>query len=71
MAKLGAEYVLRLLPRGTHEWRRFITPTELAAHACHAGLQWNGVRGMQFEPITRRWTMGNDTAINYVAAMTR
>lgn len=71
IAKLGAEYVLRLLPRGTHDWRRFVTPAELAAHARQAGLRWSGARGMHYDPVARRWIMGDDTAVNYIAAMAK
>lgn len=67
MAILGAEYVLRLLPRGTHEFSRFIKPAELATHARRAGLQLVELRGMDYNPLTRgaRWTPG--TSVNYVA----
>lgn len=67
MAILGAEYVLRLLPRGTHEFSRFIKPAELATHARRAGLQLAELRGMDYNPLTRaaRWTPG--TSVNYVA----
>jgi 2-polyprenyl-6-hydroxyphenyl methylase/3-demethylubiquinone-9 3-methyltransferase len=69
IAKLGAEYVLRLLPRGTHEWRRFVTPAELRGYAQGAALHWLGASGMVFDPLARRWRMGDDLAMNYVAAM--
>jgi 2-polyprenyl-6-hydroxyphenyl methylase / 3-demethylubiquinone-9 3-methyltransferase len=69
IAKVGAEYVLRLLPRGTHEWRRFVTPAELRVHARDAGLRWLGASGMVFDPLTRRWRMGDDLGVNYLAAM--
>ena len=69
LAKIGAEYVLRLLPRGTHEWRRFVTPAELEGYAEQAGLRWLGSRGMLFDPVARRWRMGDDLGVNYVAAM--
>ncbi len=69
VAKVGAEYVLRLLPRGTHEWRRFVTPAELQGYARDAGLRWLGAGGMVFDPLARRWRMGDDLGVNYIAAM--
>ncbi|MBV9748436.1 MAG: 3-demethylubiquinone-9 3-O-methyltransferase, partial [Acetobacteraceae bacterium] len=69
VAKLGAEYVLRLLPRGTHEWRRFLTPAELQGYARGAKLRWLGASGIVFDPLARRWRMGGDLGVNYVAAM--
>jgi len=71
VAKLGAEYVLRLLPRGTHEWRRFVTPQELERYAGIAGLRWLGAAGMAFDPIARHWRMGDGLAVNYIAAMAK
>jgi len=71
VAKLGAEYVLRLLPRGTHEWRRFVTPEELERYAGLAGLRWLGAAGMAFDPIARHWRMGDGLAVNYIAAMAK
>lgn len=71
VAKFGAEYVLRLLPRGTHEWRRFVTPRELEGYAGRAGLRWLGAAGMVFDPLSRRWRMGDDLAINYIAAVAK
>ena len=69
VAKVGAEYVLRLLPRGTHDWRRFVTPAELKGYARAARLRWLGASGMIFDPLARRWRMGNDLGVNYIAAM--
>ncbi len=70
IAKVGAEYVLRLLPRGTHEWRRFVTPAELHGYARAAGLRWLGASGMVFDPLAGRWRMSSDLAVNYIAAIT-
>jgi 2-polyprenyl-6-hydroxyphenyl methylase/3-demethylubiquinone-9 3-methyltransferase len=67
-AKIGAEYVLRLLPRGTHDWRRFITPAELARDARKAGLRVVDTAGMRFDPLRARWTVGGDLGVNYIAA---
>jgi 2-polyprenyl-6-hydroxyphenyl methylase/3-demethylubiquinone-9 3-methyltransferase len=68
VAKFGAEYVLRLLPAGTHSWAQFLTPAELAAMLRRAGLLVRDVRGLVFSPLTGTWRIGEDTAINYVMA---
>jgi 2-polyprenyl-6-hydroxyphenyl methylase/3-demethylubiquinone-9 3-methyltransferase len=67
-AILGAEYVLRMLPRGTHEYRKFIRPSELAAYCRDAGLEIDHTRGMQFNPLTRRYWLSADTSVNYMFA---
>jgi 2-polyprenyl-6-hydroxyphenyl methylase/3-demethylubiquinone-9 3-methyltransferase len=67
-AKLGAEYVLRLLPVGTHDWRRFVTPAELGTMLRAAGLRVTDVAGMVFDPLARQWRESRDTAINYIMA---
>ncbi len=67
VAIVGAEYVARMLPRGTHDWRRFVTPAELSAAMRGAGLRMTEVAGML--PDLRRggWRIGRDTAVNYIA----
>ena len=65
-AILGAEYVLGLLPRGTHEYARFIRPSELAAHCRGAGLALEHTRGMEYNPLTRRYWLSGDTSVNYL-----
>ena len=67
-AILGAEYILRMLPRGTHEYQKFITPSELASHCRAAGLDVVGTRGMQYNPLTRRYWLSDDTSVNYMFA---
>jgi len=67
-AKLGAEYVLRLLPVGTHDWRRFVTPAELGTMLRAAGLRVTAVAGMVFDPLAGQWRESRDTAINYIMA---
>jgi len=67
-AILGAEYVLRLLPRGTHEYARFIRPSELARWSRDAGLALQGSRGMEYNPLTRRYWLSGDTSVNYLLA---
>ncbi|WP_399679626.1 bifunctional 2-polyprenyl-6-hydroxyphenol methylase/3-demethylubiquinol 3-O-methyltransferase UbiG [Xenophilus sp.] len=70
-AIVGAEYVLGMLPKGTHEYRKLIRPSELAAYARAAGLEVRHVRGMQYNPITRRYWLSADTDINYLMAARR
>ena len=67
-AIIGAEYVLRLLPRGTHEYARFIRPSELARWSRDAGLALQGSRGMEYNPLTRRYWLSGDTSVNYLLA---
>ena len=66
-AIVGAEYVLRMLPRGTHQWQRFVRPCELAAAAAGAGLQQIDLRGMRYLPFWHRATWCRDTRVNYMA----
>jgi 2-polyprenyl-6-hydroxyphenyl methylase/3-demethylubiquinone-9 3-methyltransferase len=68
MAILGAEYVLRLLPRGTHEYARFIRPSELAHGARAAGLDVDELLGMSYHALTRVYRLGTDTQVNYLMA---
>jgi 2-polyprenyl-6-hydroxyphenyl methylase/3-demethylubiquinone-9 3-methyltransferase len=67
-AIVGAEYVLRLLPRGTHEYARFIRPSELVALARAAGLVAEDLTGMTYNPLTRAYALGRDVDVNYIAA---
>jgi 2-polyprenyl-6-hydroxyphenyl methylase/3-demethylubiquinone-9 3-methyltransferase len=68
MAIVGAEYVLGLLPRGTHEYARFIRPSELARAARESGLQVEELRGMSYQPLGRTYRLGADTRVNYLMA---
>jgi 2-polyprenyl-6-hydroxyphenyl methylase/3-demethylubiquinone-9 3-methyltransferase len=65
---VGAEYVLQLLHRGTHEYARFIKPSELARWCRAAGLDLQASRGMEYNPLTRRFRLTDDTSVNYVFA---
>ena len=65
-AVVGAEYLLRLLPRGTHDYLRFIKPSELARFAREAGLRPEEVLGMTYNPLTRAYRRGPDTDVNYL-----
>ncbi|BEG78807.1 bifunctional 2-polyprenyl-6-hydroxyphenol methylase/3-demethylubiquinol 3-O-methyltransferase UbiG [Achromobacter xylosoxidans] len=67
-AIIGAEYVLRLLPRGTHTYDMFIKPSELATAARSAGLEPVGMRGMEYNPITQIYSLTSDTSVNYLMA---
>ncbi len=71
LAIVGAEYVLRVLPRGTHQWQRFVRPTELAAAAGRAGLVQTDLRGMRYLPLVHRVSWTRDTQVNYIAAFAR
>lgn len=71
LAKLGAEYVLRWLPRGTHDWRMFVTPAELAAALRPAGLGVRDIAGMVLDPLSGAWRTSRDVAINYIAMARR
>lgn len=71
VAKLGAEYVARILPRGTHQYRRFVRPSELGAALRRAGMDLTDVAGMVFDPLSGRWRIGRDVGINYIACAVR
>jgi 2-polyprenyl-6-hydroxyphenyl methylase/3-demethylubiquinone-9 3-methyltransferase len=68
LAIVGAEYILRWLPAGTHQWERFITPEELARFLTSAGLAALEFRGLVYNPFTDRWSLSTDTDVNYLAA---
>jgi 2-polyprenyl-6-hydroxyphenyl methylase/3-demethylubiquinone-9 3-methyltransferase len=67
-AIVGAEHVLKLLPKGTHEYARFIRPSELARWCRDANLELADTRGMEYNPFTRRYALGADTSVNYLIA---
>ena len=66
LAKFGAEYVLGWLPRGTHDWRRFIRPSELARHIRDGGAQVSEVTGVGYDIMTDSWKLVGDVAVNYM-----
>ncbi len=70
-AIVGAEYVLSLLPRGTHDYAKFIKPSELSRHARDAGLTINDIIGMTYNPITKVYKLEADTDVNYMIACQR
>jgi len=67
-AIVGAEHVLRLLPKGTHEYAKFIRPSELAAWCRAADLELTATRGMEYNPLTERYWLSEDTSVNYLFA---
>ncbi|MDT7951060.1 MAG: bifunctional 2-polyprenyl-6-hydroxyphenol methylase/3-demethylubiquinol 3-O-methyltransferase UbiG [Acetobacteraceae bacterium] len=69
VAKIGAEYVARLLPIGTHEWRRFVTPAELDRFSRRPGLRLAATRGMSFDLRRREWRGSADLSVNYLAML--
>lgn len=70
-AVLGAEYILQMLPKGTHDYQKFITPAELSQDIRNAGLQVNSMKGMTYNPITKIYSLNQDTSVNYLVACTR
>ncbi|MEZ5844572.1 MAG: bifunctional 2-polyprenyl-6-hydroxyphenol methylase/3-demethylubiquinol 3-O-methyltransferase UbiG [Hyphomicrobiaceae bacterium] len=66
LAIVGAEYVLRWLPVGTHQWARFVTPAELSAHLASAGLQARATDGLVYDLLADRWQLSSDIAVNYI-----
>lgn len=65
LAIVGAEYVLRWIPAGTHDWNKFVTPDELRGHCTAAGLDVSDVTGMIFDPLRGAWRLGRDSGVNY------
>ncbi|BBO60075.1 bifunctional 2-polyprenyl-6-hydroxyphenol methylase/3-demethylubiquinol 3-O-methyltransferase UbiG [Mycoavidus sp. B2-EB] len=70
-AIIAAEYIARMLPRGTHDYARFIRPAELSAYVRAAGLRLHAFKGVSYAPISQRFTLSNDTRINYMLACMR
>ncbi|MFZ1180206.1 MAG: bifunctional 2-polyprenyl-6-hydroxyphenol methylase/3-demethylubiquinol 3-O-methyltransferase UbiG [Herbaspirillum sp.] len=67
-AILGAEYLLRMLPKGTHDYARFITPAELARFIREADLELDGLRGLSYHPLTRLYSINQNSSVNYMTA---
>jgi len=67
LAIIGAEYLLRMLPKGTHDYAKFIRPSELERWVRHAGLDLIELTGMTYNPLTRRYSLGRDIDVNYIA----
>ena len=71
LAIVGAEYLLNMLPRGTHEYAKMIRPSELAGFCRQAGLDLSQSRGMSYNPLTQRYSLNSDTSVNYLLATRR
>ena len=71
MAIVGAEYVMRWLPRGTHDWAKFVKPSELARGLAANGFKLAAIEGMIYDPLEREWRLGKDLAVNYLALAVR
>jgi 2-polyprenyl-6-hydroxyphenyl methylase/3-demethylubiquinone-9 3-methyltransferase len=71
LAKIGAEYVLRWLPAGTHDWNRFITPAELQRDIEQAGLEVENIQGVRFDPLRWDWQLARDTDVNFMIVACR
>lgn len=70
-AVLGAEYLLRMLPKGTHDYAKFITPAELSQYVRSAGLDVQGLKGMGYNPLSKIYSLNEDTSVNYLMAASR
>ncbi len=71
LAILGAEYLLRLLPKGTHDYARFIRPSEMESWARHGGLRVRELTGLSYNPLTRQYSLGRNVDVNYLAHCVR
>ena len=70
-AILGAEYLLRMLPRGTHDYAKFITPAELSRFVRETGLELDALKGLSYNPLTKIYSLNQDTSVNYMIACTK
>jgi 2-polyprenyl-6-hydroxyphenyl methylase/3-demethylubiquinone-9 3-methyltransferase len=70
LAIVGAEYLLSWLPKGTHDWRRFLRPNEIMGMLQAHGLDSTGTTGVSFNPVTGRWRLSGDTSVNYMLVAT-
>jgi 2-polyprenyl-6-hydroxyphenyl methylase/3-demethylubiquinone-9 3-methyltransferase len=71
LAIVAAEHVLRMLPKGTHDYKKFIKPSELSQSARAVGLELQGMVGIEYNPFNKRFSLGKDVDINYIAAFKR
>ena len=71
LAIVGAEYVLGWLPKGTHDWRKFVRPSELEAAIRASGLSLTETTGVSYNPLLDRWSLGSDLDVNYLAVATK
>ncbi len=70
-AIIGAEYVLQLLPKGTHDFAKFITPSELGLFTRNAGMSVKAIKGMGYNPFTKIYSLNRDTSVNYLMSAHR
>jgi len=63
---IGAEYILNMLPKGTHEYQKFIKPSELSSWARHTGLNVCQLKGMGYNPLSDHYSLGDDVSVNYL-----
>jgi len=70
-AIIAAEHLLRMLPKGTHDYKTFIKPAELSGMAREAGLELQGLAGIEYNPFSKRFSLGKDIDVNYIAAFMR
>ncbi|MFZ6750158.1 bifunctional 2-polyprenyl-6-hydroxyphenol methylase/3-demethylubiquinol 3-O-methyltransferase UbiG [Undibacterium sp. Ren11W] len=70
-AIIGAEYLLQMLPKGTHDYAKFITPAELSQAIRNANLQVDAIKGMSYNPLSQIYSLNQDTSVNYLVACTR
>ncbi|TXI10030.1 MAG: bifunctional 2-polyprenyl-6-hydroxyphenol methylase/3-demethylubiquinol 3-O-methyltransferase UbiG, partial [Polynucleobacter sp.] len=71
LAIIGAEYILQMLPKGTHDYKKFIKPSELNQYLREADLEMNEMIGLSYNPITQVYSLGRDTDVNYLVACTK
>jgi len=71
LAKLGAEYILRWVPAGTHDWKRFLTPDELRGFLAGEPVEVDGPFGVAFDPLSGRWSRSDDADVNYMITVSR
>ena len=71
LAIIGAEYILKWLPKGTHDWRKFLRPSEVCCAIEAQDLDLNELKGVSFNPVTRRWHLSRDTSVNYMLLATK
>ncbi|HEY4646184.1 MAG TPA: bifunctional 2-polyprenyl-6-hydroxyphenol methylase/3-demethylubiquinol 3-O-methyltransferase UbiG [Steroidobacteraceae bacterium] len=71
LAIVGAEYLMRLLPRGTHEYERFLRPSEIVAMARRSGLDLGEIAGIEYQPLAGAFTLSSDASVNYLVHFTR
>ena len=71
LAVIGAEYILNMLPRGTHDYAKFIKPSELSSWARHADLSLVGSKGLSYNPMTQIYSLGDDVSVNYMLQMVK